>query len=148
MEREMRILLAALIALLVLSACDTLPFGLNSEDPAFDLASSGVNGEVWMGPMQPVVTDASGAQNYVLVEWDLSITASGNSATLDVRSAEDGTFSIPLEPGSYRIEAASPTRETLEGLRAETFPIADPVDFVVVEGGWVQIRIDIDTGIR
>ena len=100
--------------------------------------ASGVEGHVFIGPMCPVVqlgTDCpdSPYQARLVVE-----NGSGREVARTESSA-DGTYRIPLVPGSYRLVPQSGE----SGL-----PWAEPIDVTIEDGVWVQVDIRYDSGIR
>ena len=109
-------------------------------DPLPD--ATGVRGTVSAGPTCPAERDppdpacaprlVAGA---VLVITDAAGTEVGRAT-----SAEDGTFSIDLGPGTYRL-----TAQPFEGLMGTP----EPMDFAVEAGGpMTELQVSYDTGIR
>ncbi len=142
----MKTLIAAIGAVLLLSACDSY-VSSNLNDIVLNLSESGISGEVRMGPMNPVQSSGD-ESNYIAVEWDLEISPAGGGAAVDVRSLEDGTFAVPLSAGTYTVEAMQPRRESIQGFSSSSLTINAPIEVTVPEGEWVSVRIEIDTGIR
>lgn len=104
--------------------------------------ASGVRGTVSAGPTCPVERDppdpacaARPVAGAVLVFTD----AAGTEVTR-VASAADGTFSVELAPGAYRL-----TPEPVDGLMGTP----GPIDVQVEAGGpMTELQVSYDTGIR
>ena len=122
--------LLAVVASLLLACCQA---------PS---ASQAVSGVVTAGPVCPVVTDppdpacedrpVAGAE---IVVRDASGETVGRALT-----AEDGTFSIALAPGTYEL-----VPQAVEGLMGT----ASPIELTVEDGLPTEpIEINYDTGIR
>jgi hypothetical protein len=108
-----------------------------------DLAdATGVRGTVTAGPTCPVERDppdpacaARPVGGAVLV-----FTDAGGTGVARATSAADGTFSVELAPGAYRV-----TAEPVDGLMGTPEPIE-----VEVEAGqpMMDLQVSYDTGIR
>ena len=101
---------------------------------------SGIRGTVSLGPTCPVERDPPDPQcadkPYAT---KLSITRSGSSSAFaTAQSASDGTFSIPVPPGSYTVSAQSGTM----------LPRCAPVSVSVTSTQYAVADISCDTGIR
>ena len=121
-----RHLLVVAVSVLLLAACR----------PA--APDSGVEGRVWVGPTCPVVQEGLECPDAPL-EADLEVVNTGGRVVARSRSAEDGTYRIPLVAGSY----------VLTPLPGEAgLPFASPIAFEVQEGDWVTLDITYDSGIR
>lgn len=99
---------------------------------------SGVEGQVWIGPMCPVVqagTECPDAPFAAVLEVE-------NGAGRTVARGEsdgDGSFRIPLAPGDYVLVPQSG-----EG----GMPWAEPVEVRVAAGEWTFVEVHYDSGIR
>jgi len=115
---------------------------LISEDGDALPGATGVRGIVTSGPTCPVVTDPpdpSCADRPVAGAVLIFRDASGGEVAR-VSSAEDGTFSVELAPGAYRLIA-----EPVEGLVGTP----EPMDLGVEAGGpMTELTVSYDTGIR
>jgi hypothetical protein len=99
---------------------------------------SGVEGRVWVGPTCPVVQEGLECPDAPL-EADLEVVDSAGRVVARTRSAEDGTYRIPIPAGLY----------VLTPLPGEAgLPFASPIPFEVPEGAWVTLEITYDSGIR
>lgn len=119
--------LALAAAAMLLASC--------APPPAVD---SGVEGQVWIGPMCPVVqvgTDCPDAP----IAAELVVEDANGRTVARGESTEDGSFRIPLPPGSYRL-----VPQPGEG----GLPFASPVDFTIVAGQWLRLDVIYDSGIR
>ncbi len=125
--------LAPILALVALAAM--LLFASACGEKA--VTDSGVQGEVRMGPVNPV--EQPGVQNDAPYAAALRIKkASGGKVVAETRSAADGSFRVALPPGDY----------ILEPVNGDPLPIAQPQDFTVVPGRFTTVRVDYDSGIR
>ena len=106
------------------------------------MAGSGVHGTVVAGPTCPVVTDPPdpGCDERVVGGATLVILDAAGMEVARATSAADGTFSVALQPGAYRL-VAQPV-EGLMGTSAE-------MDFSVQAGELAaEVTVAYDTGIR
>lgn len=69
-------------------------------------------------------------------EASLEIFQNDNLSTpfMSVRAHSDGTFQVPLRPGSYILKPADP-----DGLTA---PVKTSYDFTIGNGQWLQVKIE------
>ena len=134
MSRVARIrTIAGLLAALALAA--TLLLASACGEKA--VTDSGVQGEVRIGPVNPV--EQPGVQNDSPYAAALRIKkASGGKVVAETRSAADGSFRVALPPGDY----------VLEPVNGDPLPIAEPQDFTVAPGRFTPVRVDYDSGIR
>jgi hypothetical protein len=125
--------LSLVLALLALAATLLLAAGCG-EKAATD---SGVQGEVRIGPINPV--ERPGVQNDAPYAATLRIKrASDGKLVTETRSAADGSFRVALPPGDY----------ILEPVNGAPLPIAQPQDFTVVPGEFTTVPVVYDSGIR
>jgi hypothetical protein len=124
---------AGLCAVLMLVPVALLIAGCGGEA----VGDSGVQGEVRIGPVNPVERpDVPNDAPYVAT---LRITrASGGRVVAEARSAADGTFRVALPAGDY----------VLEPVNGNPLPVAVAQDFTVQPGRFTNVRVDYDSGIR
>lgn len=106
---------------------------------AIDVPDSGVSGQVWVGPMCPVVQEGIDCPDRPL-EADLQVADSNGRIVAKARSEADGAYRIPLAEGSYLLIPLSPGESGL--------PFASPIPFDVAGGKWVELDVTYDSGIR
>lgn len=121
------------------------------KDARVDLASetgdplpgaTGVQGTVSAGPTCPVERDPPdpACAPRPVAGAELVVTDAAGTEVARATSTEDGTFSIELAPGAYRL-----TAEPAEGLMGTP----GPMDFAVEAGGpMTELQVSYDTGIR
>jgi len=98
---------------------------------------SGVEGQVFIGPMCPVVQAGQECpdQPYQAV---LTVNSPKGERIVQVQTEEDGTFKIPLPPGEYVLHPESPN----------VMPFASEQTFIVEAGKFTQVIVNYDSGIR
>jgi hypothetical protein len=109
-------------------------------DPLPD--ATGVRGTVSAGPTCPVERDPPdpGCAPRLVAGSVLVVTDGGGMEVARATSAADGTFSIELAPGAYRL-----TAQPFEGLMGTP----EPMDFEVAAGApMTEVQVSYDTGIR
>jgi hypothetical protein len=102
-------------------------------------ADSGVQGQVWLGPLSPV-QQVGGPPNERSYSATLDVVGSDTSVVTTVRSGQDGHFRVDLAPGAYVLQGVSPSSTGL--------PHAVPVPVVVVAHEFTTVQVRFDTGIR
>lgn len=100
---------------------------------------SGVAGRVWVGPTCPVVQEGAECPDQPL-EADLEVAGSSGRIVARVRSASDGSYRIPLAPGTYVLTPLTPGDAGL--------PSAPPLPIEVTAGAWLALDVHYDSGIR
>jgi hypothetical protein len=106
------------------------------------LEATGVRGTVSAGPVCPVERDPPdpACAPRLVAGAVLVVTDPAGSEVARATSAEDGTFSIELGPGAYRL-----TAQPFDGLMGTP----GPMDFAVEAGGpMTELQVSYDTGIR
>ena len=100
-------------------------------------ANSGVEGQVFIGPVCPVVQEGQECpdQPYQAV---LTVNSPDGRKIVQVQTGEDGRFKIPLEPGEYILHPESPN----------VMPYASEQTFTVEADKFTQIVVNYDSGIR
>lgn len=130
MRRDTFRALALAAALVTLVACGN---GAGVDDQA----ESGVRGVVTAGPQCPVVQQGSPCPDQ---PWQGAVRAITDGDVVDeVRSDAGGRFEIALDPGDYVVVAVTD---------AGRLPMAAPQEVVVPQGGWIEVTLVVDTGIR
>lgn len=98
---------------------------------------SGVEGQVFVGPMCPVVQEGQECPDQPY-QATLTVLSSNGREIVEVQTDEQGRFKIPLAPGEYILHPESP----------EALPFASEQNFVVEAGKFTQVTIHYDSGIR
>ena len=113
--------------ILILAACSARP----------QLTNSGIEGQVFVGPMCPVVQVGQECpdQPYQAV---LTVTSIEGERIVQIQTDETGRFRIPLEPGDYILHPESPN----------TLPFAKEQTVTVEEGKFTEVVVNYDSGIR
>jgi hypothetical protein len=105
-------------------------------------AGTGVRGTVTAGPTCPVVTEppTPGCEERPVAGAVLVFTTPAGVEVARATSASDGTFSVDLAPGAYRL-----TAQPVEGLMGTPAPME-----IEVEPGvpMTELQVSYDTGIR
>lgn len=117
-----------LFSLLLLVACSTI---------APEPVNSGIAGQVFIGPMCPVVQVGQECpdQPYQAV---LTVNSPKGERIVQFQTDEEGRFSIPLQPGEYILHPESPN----------VMPFASEQTVVVEAGIFTQVIVNYDSGIR
>ena len=124
----MRIQSLSCVLVLMLSACAALA-------PA--PADSGVQGQVFIGPMCPVVQEGQECPDQPY-QADLTVMSPSGRVVLRFRTEPDGRFHVPLAPGDYILHPESPN----------VMPFAPDQPFTVVPGQFTEVIVTYDSGIR
>ena len=111
-----------------------------SETPARNGEDQGVRGVVLLGPRCPVETDASPCPDEPLAGVTIRVLSDGEPLDETATSDGSGRFELRLSPGEYTLEAIVP--EGGPGM------FAKPVEVTVPAGGFVDVVVPVDTGIR
>jgi hypothetical protein len=108
---------------------------------SLELSNSGIEGEVLIGPMCPVVQLDQPCPDKPF-EASIEIRGQDNHGDhLTIRSGKDGRFRVKLAPGKYRLTPISPNPGAP--------PHAPPPQSVTVESGrYTHVTIRYDSGIR
>ncbi len=101
--------------------------------------TSGIHGFVTKGPMCPVAREDQSCPDEALQATLVVLGASGSEIDR-VRSGPDGSYSVPLAPGTYILSPQS--------LAGSPFPRAEDRTVTVSEGRWQVADVRYDTGIR
>jgi hypothetical protein len=126
-ESMMKIKIITSILILLLAACSTQPTPSNS----------GVEGQVFIGPLCPVVQEGQECPDKPY-QATLIINNSNGREIVKIQTDADGRFKIPLEPGEYILHPES----------ANVMPFASEQTFTVEADTFTQITVNYDSGIR
>jgi hypothetical protein len=98
---------------------------------------SGIEGQVFVGPMCPVVREGEACPDQPYQAF-LTVTSPKGERIVQIQTDEQGRFRIPLPAGEYVLHPESPN----------AFPFADEQKIVVEEGKFTQVVVNYDSGIR
>jgi hypothetical protein len=99
---------------------------------------SGIEGRVTIGPQCPVEQMGSPCPD---APYEALITVTRDGDTVEqTRSRADGTFRIPLQPGTYTVVAGP--------VDGSSMPFGRQVEVVVTTGALTHIDLSVDSGIR
>ena len=115
------------VLILLLATC--------SAEPAS--TTSGVEGQVFIGPVCPVVQEGQECPDKPY-QATLVVNNSNGREIVKVQTDTEGRFKIPLEPGEYILHPESPN----------VMPYAAEQTFVVETGKFTQVTVNYDSGIR
>ncbi len=115
------------VLILLLATCSTQP--VSSE--------SGVEGQVFIGPVCPVVQEGQECPDQPY-QATLTVNNSNGREIVKIQTDEQGRFKIPLEPGEYILHPESPN----------ALPFAVEQTFMVEAGRFTQVIVSYDSGIR
>ena len=102
-------------------------------------ANTGVQGQVFIGPMCPAVQRANPCPDRPYPAILSILTPQGKNIkrfTADI----DGRFQFALAPGSYILRPENPANLPL--------PVAPEQSFSVIAGHFTQLKVTYDSGIR
>ena len=115
------------ILILLLATCSAQPAS----------TASGVEGQVFIGPVCPVVQQGQECPDQPYQATLVVNNLSGSEVT-KVQTDTEGRFKISLEPGEYILHPESPN----------VMPFAGEQNFTVAAGRFTQIIVTYDSGIR
>jgi len=98
---------------------------------------SGVKGQVFVGPMCPVVQEGQECPDQPY-QATITVNSPDGGKIVQVQTDEEGRFEIPLTPGEYILHPESPN----------VMPFASEQSFVVEEGKYTELIVNYDSGIR
>jgi hypothetical protein len=117
-----------LLAVLSLTAC-------SSANPT--PTDSGVEGQVFIGPMCPVVQVGQECPDQPY-QATLTVNSPTGERIVQIQTENDGSFKIPLAPGEYILHPESPN----------VMPFAQEQPFTVEAEKFTQVIVNYDSGIR
>ena len=100
-------------------------------------ADSGVEGQVFIGPVCPVVQVGQECPDQPY-QAALTVLNLAGREIVQIQTDEAGRFKIPLEPGEYILRPES----------LNVLPFAAEQPFTVEAGTFTQLTIHYDSGIR
>jgi hypothetical protein len=115
------------LLILALAACSPQPTPTDS----------GIEGQVFIGPVCPVVQIGQECPDQPYQAF-LTVLSPDGREIVQVQTDEAGSFKIPLEPGEYILRPESPN----------VMPSAGEQPFTVESGRYTQLTILYDSGIR
>jgi len=115
------------VIILILAACSVKPQAIDS----------GVQGQVFIGPICPVVQVGQECPDQ-LYQAVLTVNNLKGERIVQIQTDEEGRFKIPLEPGEYILHPESPN----------ALPFAQEQEFMVEDGKFTQLKVIYDSGIR
>ena len=98
---------------------------------------SGIEGQVFIGPMCPVVQEGQECPDQPY-QATLTVTSLEGGKIVKVQTDGAGRFKIPLAPGQYILHPESPN-----GL-----PFASEQTFIVEQSKFTFVIVNYDSGIR
>ena len=98
---------------------------------------SGIEGQVLIGPMCPVVQQEQGCPDQPY-QATLTVNSPSGLQIVQVQTDVQGHFRVPLVPGNYILHPESPDGVAFAGDQA----------FVVEAGRYTQLTVNYDSGIR
>ena len=131
----------ALALLLIAAAAAVLLFACKGgEEETATPLTSGIEGQVLIGPMCPVVQQGTPCPDKpyqaTIVIWNADRT----NEIVTIRTKSDGRFRIPLPPGDYYIDPQPPDTGAP--------PTPQPQTVTVPPDRFAQITVQYDSGIR
>jgi hypothetical protein len=124
----MRSLVIPYMLVFFLSSCSIFPV---------TTADSGIEGQVFIGPMCPVVVEGQECPDRPY-QATISILDQDGRKVLDFQTDAEGNFRVPLAEGEYILHPESPNG----------IPSAADQPFTVLAGQFTQMTVSYDSGIR
>lgn len=123
----------SILLLLVLSAAAACGDGAAGD------GTSGIEGRVTIGPQCPVMQEGSPCPD---VPYVATVRVLRDGATVATgRSGQDGSFRISVAPGEYVVDAVPLEENGIAMVRVQP-------RVVVMAGGYTQVDLSFDSGIR
>jgi hypothetical protein len=127
-ERAMRIHFVVGILIILLATCS-----IQEAAPA----DSGVQGQVFIGPMCPVVQEGQSCPDQPF-QATLTVNSPDGKKITQVQTDQQGHFRVVLKPGDYILHPESPN----------VMPFAGDQIFRVEADRFTQLTVNYDSGIR
>lgn len=127
--------LAVLVLAGLLAAC-----GVTTVNPGTQ-AKGTLTGAVVAGPTRPVATPTDPNPTMVVPNREVRIETTGGALVTTATTDAQGHFSVELAPGTYVVKVRMASG--MVGMRQKNTPQVQ-----IVAGQTVQVRIELDTGIR
>ena len=128
-----------IVALLLVAATAAFLFACKSEEEK-PPATSGIEGQVLIGPMCPVVQEGTPCPDEpyqaTIVIWNADRT----KEVVTIETKSDGRFRVPLTPGEYYIDPQPP--------ESGGPPTPIPQTVTVPPDSFLQVTVQYDSGIR
>ena len=102
-------------------------------------ADSGIAGQVFLGPVCPVVQLNNPCPDRPYQASLTSLTSSGRKVT-SVTTDTEGRFRVALAPGNYTLHPEKPANSPM--------PFAAEQTFSVIAAQFTQVKVTYDSGIR
>ena len=115
------------VLIILLATCSAQPTSTHS----------GIEGQVFIGPICPVVQVEQPCPDKPY-QATLTVNNSNGRKIVQVQTDEAGWFKIPLEPGEYVLHPESPN----------VMPFAGEQGFIVEADKFTQLSVIYDSGIR
>lgn len=115
------------ILILLLATCSVQPAS----------TASGVEGQVFIGPVCPVVQEGQECPDQPY-QATLIVNNINGREVAKVQTDAEGRFKVSLEPGEYILHPESPN----------VMPFAAEQTFTVESGKFTQVIVNYDSGIR
>jgi hypothetical protein len=110
-----------------------------SSRPKTEELSSGITGQVLLGPMTPVVRSDKIVPDRPF-QAKIQILDEKREFITEFETDEEGKFKVPLPPGTYIISPVAP--------RPNMPPYPEEKTVTVEEGTFLETKVLFDTGIR
>jgi len=128
-----------LVALLLLAAAAVLLFACKGEEEK-PPATSGIEGQVLIGPMCPVVQEGTPCPDQPYQATIVIWSAERTKKIVTIETKADGRFRVPLPPGDYYID---PQPADSGGP-----PTPIPQSVTVAADRFLPVTVQYDSGIR
>ena len=99
-------------------------------------ADSGVEGQVFIGPMCPVMREGEECPDQPY-QANLTVYSLKGERIVQVQTDEDGRFKIPLFPGEYILHP-----------ELENITFAEEQTIIIEAGVFTEVIVNYDSGIR